>query len=321
MANKEPNLKNRKAQVGLEKIVVNVKNNWQLYVMFLLPLAYILIFHYGPMYGLQIAFKDYKVKLGITGSPWVGLKHFRKFFTSYKFSELLSNTLGLTLYNLFVGFPIPIILALFIHVCNHKFLKKLTQNISYIPHFISVAVLIGIAGQMLNPVSGFYGTVYRAFGGEGYPADLRINPTFFRDEYVWTGVWQNMGWDTIIYVSALCGVSPELHEAAEIDGASRWKRVLHVDIPAILPTICILLILRCGKVMALGYEKIYLLQNDVNLSKSEVISTYVYKIGLGKQQFSFATAVGLFNSVVNSVILVVVNFITRKVSNGEKGLF
>lgn len=305
----------------LQNCSLSWKKNWQLYLMFLLPLAYILIFHFGPMYGLQIAFKDYSIKKGIEGSPWVGWKHFAKFFSSYQFKTLIRNTLSISLYSIFIGFPIPIILALLLHVSETPWLKKMTQNVSYIPHFISVMVLVGMLNTILNPISGLYGTLYKMFGGVGAAEDIRASTATFKHLYVWSGVWQNMGWDTIIYVAALCGVSPDLHEAAQLDGASRWKRVLHVDFPAILPTICIMLILRCGTVMSVGYEKVYLMQNDVNLSVSEVISTYVYKVGLGKNQFSYAAAVGLFNSVINSAVLLLVNGIARKASDGEQGLF
>lgn len=294
---------------------------WQLHLMLLIPLVYILVFHYGPMVGLQIAFKDYGIKKGIAASPWVGFKHFRKFFSSYQFTELVRNTLSISLYSIFIGFPIPIILALLLHVCETPWLKKITQNVSYVPHFISMMVLVGMLNQILNPISGLYGTVYKMLGGTGAASDIRASASTFKHLYVWSGVWQNMGWDTIIYVAALCGVSSDLHEAAQLDGASRWKRIIHVDFPAILPTVCIMLILRCGTVMSVGYEKVYLMQNDVNLSVSEVISTYVYKVGLGKNQFSYATAVGLFNSVINSIVLLLVNTAARKASDGEQGLF
>ena len=297
------------------------KKNWQLHLFMLLPLVYLLIFDYGPMVGLQIAFRDYRPRLGFWGSEWVGLKHFRAFLTSYNFKTLLTNTLSISLYSIFVGFPIPIILALLLHVTKHEQLRKLTQNTSYMPHFISIVVMVGILDQILNPVNGLFGTLYRMLGNTGYPPDLRASAGAFRHLYVWSGIWQNMGWDTIIYIAALSSVSHDQHEAAIIDGASRWQRIWHVDIPAILPTIAIMLILRCGSVMSVGYEKTYLMQNDLNLRTSEVISTYVYKVGLGKNQLSYASAIGLFNSVVNCFMLLLVNFTARKASNGEQGLF
>ena len=315
---------NRLQPVGKSKFhrfCTEFKKNWQLHLLMLLPFAYLLIFEYGPMYGLQIAFRDYRPRAGFWGSEWVGLEHLKSFLKAYNFKDLMTNTLSISLYSIFIGFPVPIILALLLHVTQNQRLRKLTQNISYIPHFISVVVLVGIMDQILNPVSGLIGTIYSLLGNVGYPTDVRSDPDSFRHLYVWSGVWQNMGWDTIIYVAALSGVSQELHEAAEIDGATRWKRVLHVDLPAILPTIAIMLILRCGSVMSVGYEKVYLMQNSLNLNVSEVISTYVYKVGLGKQQLSYAAAIGLFNSVINCFMLLLVNFLSKKASDGEQGLF
>ncbi len=308
-------------QSGLHQFLVRVRKNWQLHLLVALPILYIIVFYYVPMYGLQIAFRDFKPRAGIWGSEWVGLKHFITFFKAYNFTQIISNTLIISLYNIFVGFPIPIILALMLHVSERKVLKKLTQNVSYMPHFISTVVLVGIINQILNPVCGVVGTFYHMFGGIGVAPDIRASAGAFRHLFVWSGVWQQMGWSTIIYVAALSGVSSELHEAAELDGASRWKRVLNVDLPAILPTVSIMLILRFGSVMSVGYEKVYLMQNDLNLSTSEVISTYVYKTGLGKMQMSYGTAIDLFNSIINTTLLLTVNTITRKLTNGEQGLF
>lgn len=310
-----------KRQSGLQQFLVRVRKNWQLHLLIALPILYIIVFNYVPMYGLQIAFRDFKPRAGIWGSEWVGLKHFITFFKAYNFTQILSNTLIISLYNIFVGFPIPIILALMLHVSERKVLKKLTQNVSYMPHFISVVVLVGIINQILNPVCGVVGTFYHMFGGVGVAPDIRASAGAFRHLFVWSGVWQQMGWSTIIYVAALSGVSSELHEAAELDGASRWKRVLNVDLPAILPTVSIMLILRFGSVMTVGYEKVYLMQNDLNLSTSEIISTYVYKTGLGKMQMSYGTAIDLFNSIINTTLLLTVNTITRKITSGEQGLF
>ena len=308
-------------QTKMQQFLVRFRKNWQLHLLMFLPILYILIFYYTPMYGLQIAFRDFRPRAGIWGSEWVGLKHFLAFFNAHNFTQIVSNTLIVSLYNTFVAFPIPIVLALMLHVSERKMLKKLTQNVSYMPHFISTVVLVGIINQILNPVSGVFGTFYHMFGGVGMAPDIRASASTFRHLFVWSGVWQQMGWNTIIYVAALAGVSSELHEAAELDGASRWKRVLNVALPAIMPTVAIMLILRCGQVMSVGYEKVYLMQNDLNLSTSEVISTYVYKIGLGKMQMSYGTAIDLFNSVINSTLLVSVNAITRKLTDGEQGLF
>ena len=304
-----------------QQFLIRVRKNWQLHLLAFLPILYIIIFYYVPMYGLQIAFREFKPRAGIWGSEWVGLKHFITFFKAYNFTQIISNTLLISLYNIFVGFPIPIILALMLHVSERKILKKVTQNVSYMPHFISTVVLVGIINQILNPVCGVVGTFYHMFGGIGVAPDIRASAGAFRHLFVWSGVWQQMGWSTIIYVAALSGVSSELHEAAELDGASRWKRVLNVDLPAILPTVSIMLILRFGSVMSVGYEKVYLMQNDLNLSTSEVISTYVYKTGLGKMQMSYGTAIDLFNSIINTTMLLTVNTITRKLTSGEQGLF
>ena len=307
---------------GRSQFVHDLRQNWQFLVFLTIPVIYLLIFEYGPLLGMQIAFRDYKPKMGMFGSPWAGFKHFKDFLTSYNFLTILKNTLAISAYSIFAGFPIPVILALLINSTKHRRLAKLTQNISYIPHFISVVVMVGILNQVFNPISGLLGTVWNLFSdGNGYLKDIRTSPKAFSHLYVWSGIWQNMGWSTIIYISALSGVSQDQHEAAIIDGASRFKRILHVDLPAILPTVAIMLILRCGQVMSIGYEKVYIMQNDMNLSKSEVISTYVYKVGLGKNQLSYASAIDLFNSVINCVLLLTVNAIAREASDGEMGLF
>ena len=303
----------------LRKMWVAFKKDWQLDLMILLPLIYVLVFHYAPMFGLQIAFRDYSPRDGIVGSEWVGLENFIKFFRNYKWSQYVLNTLKISLYSIFVGFPIPIILALLIHINEHPKLKKLVQNISYVPHFISVVVMVGILNQVLNPFGGLWGALCTQFGWDA--VDLRAMPEAFIHLYVWSGVWQSMGWNTIIYISALSSVSEELHEAAKLDGASRWKRILHVDLPAIMPTICIMLIMRFGSVMSVGHEKVYLMQNSLNLEQSEVISTYVYKYGIGKNDMSYGTAVGMMNSVINTILVILVNWITNKMSDGENGLF
>ena len=296
------------------------KRNWLLYVMLILPVVYLLLFHYAPMFGLQVAFRDYRSKDGIAGSEWVGLQHFLDFFSNYKWKSLLNNTLAISLYSILVGFPVPIILALMIHVSEKPLLKKFTQNISYVPYFISTVVMVGIINQILNPFTGLYGTICNMLGITG-ATDIRTDPDTFLHLYVWSDIWQYMGWDSIIYVAALSSVPMELHEAAEIDGASRWRRVLAVDLPAIAPTICIMLIMRFGAVMAVGHEKVYLLQNSLNLSNSEIIATYVYKYGIGNNNFSYGTAIGLMNSAINTVMVIFVNWLTKKISGGEQGLF
>jgi len=288
--------------------------------MMLIPLAYMLLFEFGPMYGLQIAFKEYRPRKGIWDSEWVGLYQFERFFNNRRWGEYLRNTVTISLYSIGAGFPVPIILALLLHINEKKRLKKLVQNVSYLPHFISTVILVGILNQLFSPVAGMYAAFAKLFGFK-ITSDIRSNPDAFYHMYVWSGVWQGMGWSAIMYVAALSGVSQELHEAAKIDGASRWKRVLHVDLPAIMPTICMMLILRFGSIISVGHEKVYLMQNDANLSRSEIISTYVYKKGIGESNYSFGTAVGLMNTTINTCMIVLVNWITDRLSDGENSLF
>ena len=267
-------------------LIENLKKHWQLFLFLILPLLYIIIFAYGPMMGLQIAFKDFDAAKGVWGSPWVGLKHFKNFISSYQFARVLKR--------------------------NKRF-KKATQMIVYVPHFISVVVLVGMVNQFFNPFVGLYGNIYKMMFGTNAP-DLLSSPTSFLHLYVWSGVWQNMGWDSIIYLAALSSVSPDLHEAAQMDGASRLRRVISIDLPAIMPTIILLLIINAGQVMNLGFEKIYLMQNDVNLRLSEVISTYVYKVGISASggNYSYATAIGMFNSIINFILVSTVNWLANK---------
>lgn len=294
---------------------------WQLHLFMLLPMLYLFIFHFIPMYGVQIAFRDYRPLTGITQSVWVGFKWFEQFLTSYQFGEVFSNTIVLSLYSL-ATFPLPIIFALVLHAIKSERYTKVVQTVAYIPHFISISVLVGMITMLLSPVSGIYGNVFRALGGFGYPEDIRASEGAFRHIYVWSGVWQTLGWSSIIYMAALSSVSPELHEAAQIDGASRFKRIWHVDLPAIMPTIAIQFILRCTQIIAVGFEKAYLLQSPINTSVSEVISTYVYKVGMSSfRSFSYGAAVGLFNTVINLVLLLSVNYTVRKATDHEISLF
>ena len=290
---------------------------WQLYFFLLIPLAYLIIFCYVPMLGIQIAFRSYSASRGIFGSSWVGLKFFDNFIHSFEFRRIIVNTLRISIYSIIVGFPIPLFLALMLNCVRYERLKKTMQNILYMPHFISTVVIVGMIMQVINPVSGLYGRVYFNIM-HTRPSDIMANPSVFPHMYVWSGIWQNMGWDSVIYLAALSGVDPALHEAACIDGAGRLRRVIHVDIPCILPTFVIILFLRCGSIMSVGFEKAYLLQNDLNLRTSELISTYVYKVGLTStgtgSQFSFATAIGLFNSVINLLILSFVNAISKRLT-------
>ncbi len=311
---------NRLARTPLQKFWVRFKKNWQLHLMVLLPLAYLILFHYVPMYGIVIAFKDYSPRRGILGSEWVGLYHYKKFFEYYLWKDLVVNTLALSFYSIFVGFPIPVILALMLHVHTGKALKKVAQNISYVPHFISLVVMVGILQTVLDPVSGFIGYINRAIGSDSY-ADIRGSKEAFRHLYFWSGIWQSAGWSSIIYVSALSGVPEELHEAAKIDGASRLRRVFSVDLPTILPTVALMLIMRFGSIMSVGYQKAYLMQNRSNIAVSELISTYVYKQGLQKGDMSFGTAVDLLNSVINVMLVFLVNWVANVLTDNEMGLF
>ncbi len=311
-----------KTQTYFRTLRKDIARDWQLHLLMLLPIAYILLFLYWPMYGVQIAFRDFRPKTGITGSAWVGLKWFRKFVSSYNFWEVFTNTITLSLYTLAVGFPIPVAFALLINTVKNEKFKKVVQTVSYVPHFISITVIVSIMNLVFSPVSGFYGNIYRLLGGEGYPMDFRGLADSFRHMYAWSGVWQETGWNAIIYTAALSSVSSELHEAAQIDGASRWKRIFYIDLPAILPTVGIMLILRFGSVMSIGFEKAYLMQSSMNLGVSEIISTYIYKVGMGKaSDFSYGAAVGLVNSVINCSMLLLVNWITKKISDKEVSLF
>ena len=289
-----------------------LKKSWVCYLFILPMLVYVIIFSYVPMYGIQLAFKDYRVEDGIWGSAWVGFKHFKTFFESYQFKDLLWNTLSLSLYVLIAGFPMPIIFALFLnYITNMKF-KKASQMITYAPHFISTVVYCGMILIFLAS-DGIINQILTHLGLD--PVAFLSNPSNFRHIYVWSGVLQNIGWGSIMYISVLTSVDPTLHEAATVDGATRIQRLLHIDLPAIVPTMVIMLIMKAGEIMDLGFEKAFLLQNSINLDYSEIISTYVYKIGIQGGQFSYSSAIGLFNNIIKLILLVVVNKIAKKVSD------
>ena len=289
-----------------------LKKNWVCYLFILPMLIYVIIFNYIPMYGIQLAFKDYRVADGIWGSAWVGLKHFKTFFESYQFKDLLLNTLSLSLYSLIAGFPMPIIFSLLLNYITNVKLKKVVQMVTYAPHFISTVVYCGMILIFLSS-DGVINQLLKLIGIDS--VDFLNNPSNFRHIYVWSGVLQNIGWGSIMYISVLTSVDPTLHEAATVDGATRFQRLLHIDLPAIVPTMVIMLIMRAGEIMDLGFEKAFLLQNNINLDYSEIIATYVYKIGIQGGQFSYSSAIGLFNNVINMVLLVVVNKIAKKVSD------
>lgn len=300
-----------------QKLWHRVCENWQLYVFLLLPLIWLIIFKYQPMYGAQIAFRNYKVQDGIIGSEWVGLAQFKKFFSSYMFGTVIKNTLTLSLYSLVVGFPLPIIFALLLNSVRNRHWRSWVENVTYMPNFISTVVMVGIMMRVFDVNSGIIANIYHAMTGLHMEWNAFQGPTNFRNLYIWSGVWQGTGWGSIIYMAALSSVDPQLHEAATIDGASRWSRLWNVDFPAILPTIAITLILRCGSIMGIGFDKVFLMQNETNLSASEVISTYVYQVGLaagGTNNYSYSAAIGMFNSVINLIMIVIVNKISNMVS-------
>ena len=257
------------------RLAKNIQKNWILYVMMLPVVIYYIVFAYAPMYGVQLAFKNYKIKLGIMGSPWVGLDHFKRFFNSYNFSLLLKNTL-----------------------------------VSYAPYFISTVVICGMLTIFMNPDTGVFNTILKALGME--PLDFLSKPKWFKSIYVWSGVWQGMGWSSIIYISALSGVDYEMHEAAIVDGATKLQRILHIDLPSIKPTIIMMLILQLGSLMNVGFEKVFLLQNTLNKQAASVISTYVYEVGLINSDYGYSTAIGLFNSIINMLLLVGANWFCKK---------
>ena len=296
-----------------------LKKHWVL-LLFILPAAiYIAIFNYGPMYGILIAFENFKAHLGVANSEWIGLYNFRRFFNLSGFSSIIRNTILISLYSLIAGFPLPIVFALMLNSCPAQRFKKLVQTISYAPHFISMVVLCGMIHIFFSPSQGIVRRILVSLDfitAEEYLGTL-TSPKAFPHLYVWSGVWQGIGFGSIIYLGALSSVDQSLHEAAVVDGASKLQRVIYIDIPTILPTMVIMLILNCGSIMNVGFEKVFLLQNSMNIDTSQVLSTYTYQVGVKEGQYSFSTTVSLFNSVVNFIMLVLVNGISRKVSENS----
>lgn len=298
----------------------NFKRDWQLHLLVLFPVIYLIIFDFIPMYGLQIAFRDFRPATGMGGSEWVGLRWFADFLSTHNFGEIFLNTIVISLYSL-ATFPIPVIFALVLNALRNEKYKRVVQTVSYMPYFIAVTIMVGILNMVFSPTSGLYGAIYNLFA-DGQAPDIRYLSTTFRHLYVWSGVWQTLGWNTIIYTAALSSVSQELHEAAQIDGASRFKRMWYVDVPAIMPTIAIMLIMRCTSIIGVGFEKVYLMQNALNLSVSEVISTYIFKKAIGGvRTYSYGAAVGLFNTAINLTLLVTVNSIVKRATDGEITLY
>lgn len=290
-----------------------MRHRWQMYVMFIIPFAWVFVFAYLPMYGVQIAFKDFVITKGIVGSRWTGLENLSKFLESYMFRRVIVNTLVISFYQLAVGFPVPILLAVLLNECVSRRFSKAVQMISYAPHFITTVVIVAIINKMFDYYNGVINSLMSLVGLDS--VYFLGEASMFRDIYVLSNVWQNMGYNSIIYVAALSSIDPALEEAATIDGATRTQKIRHIDIPGIMPTIVIMLILRMGQIMSVGYEKIYLMQNTINQNQSEIISTYVYKLGIVQTQYSFSTAVGLFNSVINLILIVSVNRIARKLGD------
>lgn len=295
-----------------------IRRNWQLYLLLVPAVVLLFCFTYIPMYGIQIAFKDFVPKLGIEGSKWVGFEHFQTFFNSFQVKSLFINTITLSLYSLIAGFPFPIILALMMNQIRVKRFKQTLQVVTYLPHFISTVVMVGIMLIVLSPSSGLFGNIARMFGVID-PPNLMGQAGAFQSIYVWSDVWQHAGWDSIIYIAALAAVDPSLYEAATVDGAGKWQKIKYIDIPFLLPTAVILLIMRAGNIMNVGFEKVYLMQNPLNTMVSEIIATYVYKIGIISNQYSLSAAVGLFNNVINFILLLLVNQVSKKM--GDTSLF
>lgn len=292
-----------------------LKRDWQLWVMILPAALYILIFCYGPMYGLQLAFKDYDFSKGITGGNWAGMKYFEQYFNSPMFWPTIRNTFTIAFFSLICGFPIPIILAIAINSIKGKRWKRTVQTTVYLPYFISTVVLVAILQILLSPTTGLLSNALEAIGLIGEKTNLLGDPGAFVPVYVLSGIWQSAGWNSIIFIAALAAVDGQLYDACKVDGANRWQQVWHVELPAILPTIIILLIMNMGGILSVGFEKTFLMQNALNKSVSEVISTYVYNVGLKSSQFSFGSAVGLFNTVVNFVFLVLANQISKRAAD------
>lgn len=300
-------------------LLTQMARRWQLYVFLALPLAYIIIFHYVPMVGAQIAFRDFVPNKGVWGSEWVGFENFQRFFDSYLFERLITNTVTLGLYSLVASFPIPIILALSLNQVKTTFFKKTVQMMTYAPYFISTVVMVGLILQFLNPRFGVLGQFIAESTGNN--AGILSQPDLFQSIYVWSGVWQYTGFGTIIYLAALTTIDPSLHEAALVDGANRFQRIRHIDIPGIMPVTTMLFILNLGNFINIGFEKVFLLQNPVNLRTSEILNTYVYKVGLASAtlDFSYATAIGLYRGVIALVLVVAANYAIKKM--GQEGLW
>ena len=301
------------AAVKKQSFKAYMKGHYDLYLLLLPAILYTAVFLYIPMYGVLMAFQDYSPVKGIIGSNFVGLKHFKKFFSTYMAKQIISNTVILSGYSLLASFPFPVILALMLNYCVNRRFGKIVQTVTYMPYFISVMVLVGMMNIFFSTNYGVVNTVLQALGIE--PFSFMSSEKSFRHMYVWSGIWQGMGYSSVIYFAALSGIDPTLYEAAELDGASKLQRIRYIDLPSIMPTVIIMLIMSAGNLMSIGFEKAYLMKNDRNSGVSEIIATYVYKVGLIDARYSFSAAINLFNSAINFVILIVINKISRKLSD------
>lgn len=304
----------KKGETRQVKVKRYFRKNWQLWIMLLPAMLYILIFCYVPMYGIQLAFRDYDFTKGITGGAWAGLKYFKQYFDSPMFWVTLKNTFVIAFASIVVGFPIPIILAMVINQLKNKKWKRTVQTTVYIPYFISVVVMVSILRIMLADGTGVIDGFLKSLHLVGENVNLMGSEKAFMPVYVLSGVWQTMGWNSIIFIAALSSVDTQLYDACKMDGANRWQTMIHVDLPAILPTIMSILILNMGNILNVGFDKVFLMQNSLNLGASQVISTYVYTVGIKSTQFSFGAAVGLFNTLINFVFLVVTNQLSKRVT-------
>lgn len=304
---------NRK-KISLKEIF---KSNWQLYVLVLPAVIYFFVFNYMPLYGIQIAFKDYKAVSGIMGSQWVGLKHFETFFNAYYFKRLLSNTFLLNIFNLLWSFPIPLILAIFMNQIRGSKRKRFVQTSIYVPYFVSTVVLAGMLYIFLSPTSGIFNIFREAFGMKA--VDFMSDAKAFRTIYVVSGIWQTAGWGTILYIASLSGIDPALYEAAEIDGASIWQKIRYIDLPSLVPIAMMIFILDCGKILSSNTDKALVMQTAGNIPTSDIIGVYVYNVGLGTGQFSYTAAIGLFINIINFILIISVNKLSKKVT--DVGLF
>ena len=294
-----------------------MRNDWQIYLLLLPAVIYFFVYCYLPMYGVQIAFRDYKFAFGITGSKWVGLKNFKDFFGAYYFGRLLSNTFLLNFYGLLWGFPIPIILAILLNQVERPRMKKFTQTAIYVPHFISTAVMAGILYLFLSPTSGIINKLIESLGGKA--TFFMIEPGWFRTLFIGSDIWQHAGWNTILYIATLTSIDPEIYEAATIDGATKRQKIWHVDIPFLMPIAVMMLILNCGSLLGSNTDKALLTQTPGNMATSDIIGVYVYEMGLSKAQFSYTAAIGLFVNIINFAMILSVNWVSKRI--GETSLF